>query len=68
MDQSIYKNKEMTLLDLLDGIIDTGVVISGDLVISIADIDLILIDLKLLISTIDSAFENPISKHSGGVP
>jgi gas vesicle structural protein len=68
MDQSIYKNKEMTLLDLLDGIIDTGVVISGDLVISIADIDLILIDLKLLISAIDSAFENPISKITGGVP
>lgn len=67
MDQIIYQNKEMTLLDLLDGIIDTGVVISGDLVISIANIDLILIDLKLLISTIDSAFENPISK-TGGVP
>jgi hypothetical protein len=67
MDQTIYQNKEMTLLDLLDGIIDTGVVISGDLVISIANIDLILIDLKLLISTFDSAFENPTSKTGGSL-
>lgn len=49
-------NKEMTLLDLLDGIIDTGVVVRGEILISIADIDLIVIDLKLLISSIESAF------------
>jgi hypothetical protein len=49
-------NKEMTLLDLLDGIIDTGVVIKGEILISIADIDLIVVDLNLLISSIESAF------------
>ncbi len=32
-------NKEMTLLDLLDGIIDTGVVVRGETLISIANID-----------------------------
>ena len=37
----------MTLLDLLDGVIDTGVVIRGELLISIANIDLIVVDLKL---------------------
>lgn len=51
----LIENKEMTLLDLLDGIIDTGVVVSGELVISIANIDLIMVDLKLLISSIESA-------------
>ena len=50
------ENKEMTLLDLLDGIIDTGVVVSGEILISIANIDLIVIDLRLLISSIESAF------------
>ena len=43
-----FANKEMTLLDLLDGIIDTGVVIRGEILISIANIDLIVVDLKLL--------------------
>jgi hypothetical protein len=51
-----FATKEMTLLDLLDGIIDTGVVVSGEILISIADIDLIVVDLKLLISSIESAF------------
>jgi hypothetical protein len=49
-------NREMTLLDLLDGIIDTGVVVKGEILISIADIDLIVVDLNLLISSIESAF------------
>lgn len=52
----LFQNKEMTLLDLLDGIIDTGVVVSGEIVISVANIDLIVVDLKLLISSIESAY------------
>jgi hypothetical protein len=52
----LFHNKEMTLLDLLDGIIDTGVVVSGEIIISVANIDLIVVDLKLLISSIESAF------------
>lgn len=51
-----FENKEMTLLDLLDGVIETGVVVRGEIIISIANIDLIIIDLRLLISSIESAF------------
>ena len=53
-----FANKEMTLLDLLDGVIDTGVVIRGELLISIANIDLIVVDLRLLISAIETAYGN----------
>lgn len=60
-------NKEMTLVDLLDGIIDTGVVVRGEILISIANIDLIVIDLKLLISSIESAFGTYESKNIGEV-
>ncbi|MBM7652897.1 gas vesicle protein [Neobacillus cucumis] len=59
----LLENKEMTLLDLLDGIIDTGVVVSGEILISIANIDLIVVDLKLLISSIESAFGEYESKN-----
>jgi hypothetical protein len=58
-NMALIENKEMTLLDLLDGIIDTGVVVRGEILISIADIDLIVIDLKLLISSIETAFGTP---------
>ncbi|MEH7334359.1 gas vesicle protein [Neobacillus drentensis] len=61
----LFENKEMTLLDLLDGIIDTGVVVQGEILISIANIDLIVVDLKLLISSIESAF-GPRERNNGG--
>lgn len=57
-----FENKEMTLLDLLDGIIETGVVVRGEILISVANIDLIVIDLRLLISSIESAFGNKKNK------
>ncbi|WP_134699222.1 gas vesicle protein GvpJ [Ammoniphilus sp. YIM 78166] len=50
-------NEDLTLLDLLDGIIDKGAVLTGELIISIADIDLIIIDLRLLISTIETVMK-----------
>jgi hypothetical protein len=61
----LYENKEMTLLDLLDGIIDTGVVVTGEILISVANIDLIVVDLKLLISSIESAFGTNERKNVG---
>lgn len=68
MEHRFYQNKEMTLLDLLDGIIDTGVVMSGEIVISIADIELVYIDLKLLVSTFEKAFfnGNEMPRDDGG--
>lgn len=44
-----------SLVDLLDRVVDTGVALSGDLVISLADIDLIRLDLRLLLIGIDAA-------------
>ena len=61
-----FANKEMTLLDLLDGIIDTGVVIRGEILISIANIDLIVVDLRLLISSIESAYGTYERENSEG--
>jgi hypothetical protein len=63
----LFENKEMTLLDLLDGIIDTGVVVTGEILISVANIDLIVVDLKLLISSIESAFGTYERKNTGEV-
>ena len=45
----------MVLSDLVNRVLDTGVVISGHVLISIADIDLISLDLKLLITSIETA-------------
>lgn len=43
-----------TLVDLLDRLLDKGVVIAGDARISVADVDLIFVGLKLFVSSVDA--------------
>lgn len=45
------------LLELLDRILDKGVVIIGDIKISVADIELLKIQIRLLIASVDKARE-----------
>ncbi|WP_165346922.1 gas vesicle protein [Gottfriedia acidiceleris] len=48
------KNDNITLLDILDGVLDKGVVISGDLILSIADIDLVYVNICLLVTAVEN--------------
>ncbi|MBO3746918.1 gas vesicle protein [Streptosporangiaceae bacterium NEAU-GS5] len=45
-------SERVALVDLLDRLLAGGVVISGDLVLSIADIDLVRISLRALIMSV----------------
>lgn len=48
------EEKDVTLLELLDRLLDKGIVIHGDLIISIANIDLIYLGLRLVIGSVDT--------------
>ena len=50
----ITKSRDVTLLEVLDRVLDKGVVISGDIVISVADVDLIYVGLKVLLSSVET--------------
>lgn len=43
-----------SLLELLDRVLDKGVVLSGDITLSVADIDLVYIGLRVLISSVEA--------------
>lgn len=49
--------ERLSVLDLLDRVANKGVVISGDLVISVADVDLIYLGLRLLLSSVQTALD-----------
>ncbi len=49
----IAAHQECTLLDLLDRLLYKGVVVRGDLTISVADVDLIYLQLNLLLTSVD---------------
>ncbi len=46
--------KNISLVELLDRVLDKGAVVSGDVMISMAGIELIYLDLKVLISSYDT--------------
>lgn len=50
--QGLVPPERVALVDLLDRLLAGGVVVSGDLVLSIADVDLVRISLRALISSI----------------
>lgn len=52
----------LVLSDLVNRVLDTGVVISGHVVISIADIDLLALDLKLLLTSIETATQKQLAR------
>lgn len=58
MDTDYSKDQRLSLLDILDTLLAKGVFIKGDLMISIANIDLVYIDLRLLITAVEKFHEN----------
>ncbi len=49
--------KTSTLADILERVLDKGIVIAGDIKIQIADIDLLTIKIRLLVASVDKAME-----------
>ena len=47
--------QELTLLDLLDRVLNKGIVIKGELTLAVADIDLVHVSLRALISSVETA-------------
>src|SRR5579864_6172220 len=48
----IVRNQHVTLLELLDRLLDTGVVVKGEILLSVADIDLVYLNLGVLLSSV----------------
>lgn len=55
MSDQASLERRVTLLDMLDRILDKGVIIQGDLMISVADVDLVYVGLKVLLTSIERA-------------
>jgi hypothetical protein len=48
----IVKNQHFTLLELLDRLLNKGVMVKGEILLSVADIDLVYLNLGLLLSSV----------------
>ncbi len=48
------EQEEVSVLELLDRVLNKGVIINGEIVISVADIDLVYVGLKLMLSSVET--------------
>jgi gas vesicle structural protein len=58
---------ELSLLDILDHVLNSGVVIHGSLVISLAGVDLVYVGLNVILNSVETALRN-IDSHSATLP
>ena len=58
--------REVTLLDLLDRVIDHGVVLHGDITLSVADVDLIYLGLRVMLASVERAQKLGLGPESSG--
>lgn len=49
--------RQVTLLDLVDRVIDKGAVVRGQVVLAVADVDLVKLDLNLLLASVEALEE-----------
>ena len=56
-DAEVVQAREVALVDLLDRLLGGGVVISGDITLAVADVDLVQVSLRALIASVDKVAE-----------
>jgi hypothetical protein len=61
MAQPTHSIQATGLADILERVLDKGIVIAGDIKIQIADIDLLTIKIRLLVASVDKAMEMGIN-------
>lgn len=54
------ETEKLVLADLLNHVLDKGVVIGGTVTISVADVDLLVLDLRLLLTSIETTMRRGI--------
>ena len=57
----IHATEATNLADILERVLDKGIVIAGDIRIQVADIDLLNIRIRLLVASVDKAMEMGIN-------
>lgn len=61
-DDDEIDTEKLVLGDLLNHVLDKGVVIGGTVTISVADVDLLVLDLRLLLTSIETTMRRSIDR------
>jgi hypothetical protein len=62
---SAIAEREVALVDLVDRLLGGGVVIAGDITLSVADVDLVYVGLRALVTSVATAEEKQLLPRMG---
>ena len=62
---AVSAERDVALVDLVDRLLGGGVVIAGDITLSVADVDLVYVGLRALVSSVATAEEKGVLPHMG---
>jgi hypothetical protein len=54
VNEALVRQREVTLVDLVDRLLGGGVVLSGDITLSVADVDLVQVSLRALVASVEA--------------
>ncbi len=57
---------ETSLLDILDHVLNSGVIIHGSIVISLAGVDLVYVGLNVILTSVETALRN-LDRNAGAL-
>jgi len=63
----IANSKQVSLLEVVERLLDKGVVISGDLILSCGNVDLVYLNLKLVLTSVQTMLEGSTRKKDVNV-
>jgi hypothetical protein len=62
---AISAGRDVALVDLVDRLLGGGVVIAGDITLSVADVDLVYVSLRALVTSVATAQEKGLLPEMG---
>jgi hypothetical protein len=65
MTTTTIAEREVALVDLVDRLLAGGVVIAGDITLSVADVDLVYLSLRALITSVATAEDEGVLPRMG---
>ncbi|HEX6701816.1 MAG TPA: gas vesicle protein [Gaiellaceae bacterium] len=58
--------QQITLIELVDRVLNKGVVLSGDITLSVADVDLVYVGLRVLLASVGTLEEQAAAARGDG--
>lgn len=65
MNRLPIADRDVALVDLLDRLLGGGVVIAGDITLTVADVDLVYVSLRALVTSVATANEKQLLPQLG---